>query len=537
MKILGEGSFHLEDLIDELHLTENTKKGVGRLFHIFRIGRKFEEIPRGICGHSRSKTEIRVNRNIDLDLSIHFENLTLKGSNSRLIIREGRITFENVLFDGVSIETYNDSFVSLLGCQFLNTDLPIKAYGRSVINIEGTDTFRYIKGSKIKLYDKSVVRNAKELMNPLKLDILCVLKSISTENNDEVYYFEINKPIIIREDVELGNDRVALLLKLKSLPAFIISDGVKVIFKNVSFESQLYSGSENSALFLLNPSAHLEISNCTLSSSTTIFVVNNAHLDIKECEIKNTSKPAIISTNSSFISIIKSSVNACKGFIEAKGRCHISVENSKFSACLTPLFYVSNNAKFTIKSVDVSGFRGSEYCIVISDSNGFIERLNLSSIKSEANGIHIMNSAKVKIINSVIKDIGGCGIFINENSFAEIVQCNLMNNTKKSGSLAQIWVRSSRANIINSKIERSPNGSGMSISDKSAVYINSSRIINNKGFGIFLDKTSALKADNLRTENNRKGIMSEIGSKLFVEDNCQIKDEVMEEIPLKLNNT
>ena len=537
MKVLGKGTYHIRDILEGLHLTENKKSAAGRLFHIFKIGKKFEEIPRGVCGYGRKETEIIVDRNTDIEATLHFENLKIKGKGNSLVIRDCRITFDNVIFEGVSLELYNNSYISLIGCQFINIELPIKAYNNSVIEIEGTETFRNIKGKKVELHNKAFIRNAKDLMNPLKLDLLSVIKSLSIENPEGVFYFEITEPILIDKSVEIGNSRVAFVFKVKNLPTFIIAEGVKTIFRNVSIEGNITRGEKDQSVFLLNPASHLEMINCTMNCSNTIFYVHNAHLDIEKCEIKNTLKPAINSRNSSVINIANSQINSCKGFIEAEGSSHININNSKISGCSNPVINIRGNSKLALKSTDILGFKGDDFCIVISDSNCFAERINISSSKENTNGIYISNSSKAKLISCSIRDLEGCGIFIAENSFAEVNNCIISNSAKKSSSMAQVWIKASRINLINTKIEESSSGSGLSVSDRSAVYIRNSKISNNKEFGIFLDKTSALRAENLKTENNRKGIMSEIGSKLIIEENCQIKDEITEDVPLKLTPT
>ena len=88
---------------------------------------------------------------------------------------------------------------------------------------------------------------------------------------------------------------------------------------------------------------------------------------------------------------------------------------------------------------------------------------------------------------------------------------------------------------MNTNIEKSPAGNGIAVTDWAKIYIANSKIANNKGFGIFVDRTSSVIGENIRTEGNRKGILSEIGAKVQLESGCIIKDEIQEEIPVNLN--
>jgi len=111
----------------------------------------------------------------------------------------------------------------------------------------------------------------------------------------------------------------------------------------------------------------------------------------------------------------------------------------------------------------------------------------------------------------------------------------LIGNSRRSNSHAQIWLKSSSANVINTIVERSPAGNGIAVTEGGRIYIMNSKIINNKGFGIFVDRTSSIMGNNIKTEGNRKGLLSEIGASVHLESGCVIKDEIQEEIPVNLN--
>ncbi len=535
MKILGEGVFDLNKLIGELY--RGTDKSTASIFKIFKIGKKFDKLPRGICGRSRNSTSLVVTDTVELEMSLHFENVRIEGKepNSRILIKGGRITFENVCFESVSIEAVKDAYVFFSGCVFKKTDLPIIGKDNARIKIDGGEIFRYIKGRKVKLCDKAMLLNAKELMHPLKLDPLTVLQSLSFETLTAVPYIEVTEPIIIEEDTEIGNPKTPIVIKLKTAPAIIVQNGISLKLKNIFIEGSVHREKDRYPLIYLEPKSHLEIIDCHINNGETAFLLKNAHLSISGSEIKNFRDYAIKCADSSVLEMKNSNVAGCKGFIYSEYSSHISIVDSIINNCETPVFNINSGSKLIIKSTQIKEFKGSNYCINMDESTAYLERIHLSSMREGAGGIYASNMSKIKIINSVIKNIDSHCLSMHNNTVGEIIKCNLVGNSRRSGSHAQIWLKASRANVLNTNIERSPAGNGIAVTDWAKIYIANSKIANNKGFGIFVDKTSSITGENIKTEGNRKGLLSEIGAKVQLEAGCIIKDEIQEEIPVNLN--
>ncbi len=535
MKILGEGVFDLNKLIGELY--KGNDKDTASIFKIFKIGKKFDKLPRGICGRSRNSTSLTVTDKVELEMSLHFENVKIEGKepHSTIIIKGGRVTFENVCFESVSIEVLKDAYVLLSGCVFKRTELPIIGKDNARIKIDGGEIFRYIKGRKVKLYDKAMLLNAKELMHPLKLDPLTVLQSLSLETLTAVPYIEVSEPIIIEEDTEIGNPKTPIVIKFKTAPAIVVPDGISLRLKNIFIEGSVHRERNISPLIYLEPKAHLEINECHINNGETAFLLKNAHLLINRSEIKNFRDYAIKCTNSSVLEVKNSNITGCKGFIYSEYSSHISIVDSIIINCETPVFNINSGSKLIIKSTQIKEFKGSNYCIDMDESTAYLERINLSSMREGTGGVYAGNMSNIKIINSIIKNIDAHCISMHNNTVGEIIKCSLTGNSRKSGSHAQIWLKASRANVLHTNIERSPAGNGIAVTEWSKIYIANSKITNNKGFGIFVDKTSSIIGENIKTEGNRKGLLSEIGSKIQLGSGCVIKDEIQEEIPVNLN--
>jgi hypothetical protein len=169
--------------------------------------------------------------------------------------------------------------------------------------------------------------------------------------------------------------------------------------------------------------------------------------------------------------------------------------------------YTIKNKKLTFKGLGEVNIIGS---INIEDSEVIFENIQFEDIDAEESKV-VFNKCKGKevigkasqitINSSEIHGNEGNGIWVKENSILTIKDSKVYENGTSRDNYPQIWVENSKAEIINSLVYDSIDGTGI-YGLASQITINSSEIHGNKRNGINVKENSTLKIKDSKVYEN-----------------------------------